>query len=77
MINRLLSKEQLQLILEQNGYEKDGEFYYSYTKNNIQVTINKNGVLYVFDKKNGTRMETSLDLVLGNIQEITGEEFHL
>ena len=77
MINRLLSKEQLQLILEQNGYEKDGEFYYSYTKNNIQVTINKNGVLYVFDKKNGTGMETSLDQVLDNIHEMTGEELHL
>ncbi|OIR07667.1 hypothetical protein GALL_103320 [mine drainage metagenome] len=77
MINKLLSKEQLSSIIEQNGYEKDGEFHYSYTKNYHQVLINKNGVLCVFNKKNGKVRETSLDHVSVDIQEMTGEELHI
>lgn len=73
MIKKIESKEQLAPILMKNGFKKYEEVKYGFFKNEIDVCINKNGVLCIFNKKNGSLKETGVQEIVFDISEITGE----
>lgn len=75
MTNQIFSKEQLASILMKNGFEKyPDDNYYAYSNKELDISINKNGVLCIYDKTNHNLRETGVQEIVFDIFEITGKK---